>query len=756
MKLLLSHNPYMKETKLFLDEKEYTEQGKLKSILSGNQSFQDLIPELISSMKEELNETSFDITFHGRDLDFEDLEDVVEHYKGKENYNISLNYKKGANSDNIKEELEGLIKEMQMGPYEELKNPEIMAKFKNTFESLEAEVGVIATMSSGKSTLINAFMGRNVLPSKNEACTATVCRIKDIDGKKDYRMRYYDSDGNLVQDWKNISNTSPVDDIEEINEKGNNVEKIELECDVPYINSSNMQLVLVDTPGPNNSQNPKHQEHTLGFIKNSIHKPLVLYVINATQIAIKDDETFLREIAYAMKRAGKQSKDRFIFAINKIDCIDYEKEDVTGVINAVKNYLETFGIENPKVFPLTAEYAKIIRFDSNSIKLTKKQKKILNDYDYFLPEDDEDIHNFEMNMVDKASLSKRNKNQLLEKVKGLLEAGKDKDAALIFSGVPAIEEYINDYLRKYAYVSKISDVVNSFINFIKNEKLMEGIEKELAYNEVKRKEIVESIKKIEVNIEKGKNAKEFDKKIDEIQVDDAEIKSMDNMIDNTFNNLTDNFFGKTTPNSIKQLLESATKDINLLVANLKTSAMSFFYNEVTFKVDNIYSEYQTYIRGLLPPDSSNSFQGGINKSIFQEMVRKDTTNFLSENTKESREKIINKKWYNPFTWFKKNTIIREEYVNLKDLFNEYLAPERKRISAIIDEVKFEVEAELKSVKNDFRSKKRTIDLAIENKLVEIKEKAEDIEKMKIESKEKEKDRLWLENISKKLAKILSV
>ena len=31
---------------------------------------------------------------------------------------------------------------------------------------------VMATMSSGKSTLINALLGQQILPSRNEACTA--------------------------------------------------------------------------------------------------------------------------------------------------------------------------------------------------------------------------------------------------------------------------------------------------------------------------------------------------------------------------------------------------------------------------------------------------------------------------------------------------------------------------------------------------------------------------------------------------------
>ena len=40
---------------------------------------------------------------------------------------------------------------------------------------------VMATMSSGKSTLINALLGEELLPSKNEACTAKIYSIIDDD-----------------------------------------------------------------------------------------------------------------------------------------------------------------------------------------------------------------------------------------------------------------------------------------------------------------------------------------------------------------------------------------------------------------------------------------------------------------------------------------------------------------------------------------------------------------------------------------------
>ena len=40
---------------------------------------------------------------------------------------------------------------------------------------------VMATMSSGKSTLINALLGEHILPNKNEACTSKIYSIVDDD-----------------------------------------------------------------------------------------------------------------------------------------------------------------------------------------------------------------------------------------------------------------------------------------------------------------------------------------------------------------------------------------------------------------------------------------------------------------------------------------------------------------------------------------------------------------------------------------------
>lgn len=59
-------------------------------------------------------------------------------------------------------------------------------------------IHVIATMSSGKSTLINALLRRKLMPSKNEACTAIITEILDDDGK-DFSAIVYDRSDNEIK-----------------------------------------------------------------------------------------------------------------------------------------------------------------------------------------------------------------------------------------------------------------------------------------------------------------------------------------------------------------------------------------------------------------------------------------------------------------------------------------------------------------------------------------------------------------------------
>ncbi len=58
--------------------------------------------------------------------------------------------------------------------------------------------------------------------------------------------------------------------------------------------------MLVDTPGPNNSQNQAHKNTTYQAIRDDSNN-LILYVLNGTQLKTKDDARLLRYAADQIK-----------------------------------------------------------------------------------------------------------------------------------------------------------------------------------------------------------------------------------------------------------------------------------------------------------------------------------------------------------------------------------------------------------------------------------------------------------------------
>lgn len=138
------------------------------------------------------------------------------------------------------------------------------------------------------------------------------------------------------------------------------VSMIRAEGNIPFVSSDDVSLVLVDTPGPNNSRDPEHKAATYRMLSES-SKTLVLYLLNATQLAVNDDNNLLNYVADSMKVGGKQSKDRFIFVVNKLDEFKPGEDSVSGSIDKVRNYLEDKGIKNPNIYPASALTALEIR-----------------------------------------------------------------------------------------------------------------------------------------------------------------------------------------------------------------------------------------------------------------------------------------------------------------------------------------------------------------------------------------------------------
>ena len=382
----------------------------------------------------------------------------------------------------------------------------IEKSFKKVFDT-DFEIIVVATISSGKSTLINAMLGTELLPARNEATTATFSHIHNDDTADHFRCEYFNSNG--IQEEINPATLESMDDL---NDKC--IPEIHLYGDIVGISSQKLKLVLTDTPGPNNSRTEEHKTHMDKVIKYSDYKPMILYVLNATQLETNDDNTLLNDIAEAMSAGGRQASDRFLFVMNKADTFDPERDgSVSRMIDKTVEYLEKHGIKNPKIFPCSAYFAKIIRQYLVGMEVTRREKsELTGKIPLFIEEE-------EMHFSDMAPLSdsaRKKINKLLEEAKS---ANDEYRQALVHTGVPAVEAAISEYLEKYAVPAKITEALHSFKQII-DDLNNEAKEKEAwKDNEKKRAEKIKAIAILQKNIAKGRQGQEFKAKIDALSVE---------------------------------------------------------------------------------------------------------------------------------------------------------------------------------------------------------------------------------------------
>ena len=320
--MLIKYNPYRLQQKSKLN--------------FADRRLQEWVEELPEIVFEEYRTRQFKITFQGTILDFEDVEGMARD-AAKDGFNIVLEHIPAKEVSDKESAISEIFDEIQRGPFDELRQPDVVKAF-NMAKSSDFEVNVVATMSAGKSTLINSLLRQKLMPAKQEACTATITEIKDNDGDC-FTAKVYDANGVLIQTHPELT----FEIMERLNSNPD-VSKIRVEGNIPFVASDDVSLVLVDTPGPNNSRDPEHRAATYRMLSES-SKAVVLYILNATQLAVNDDYNLLSHVADSMRVGGKQSRDRFIFVVNKLDEFKKGEDSVDAAISKVRDYLKDNGIE---------------------------------------------------------------------------------------------------------------------------------------------------------------------------------------------------------------------------------------------------------------------------------------------------------------------------------------------------------------------------------------------------------------------------
>lgn len=198
-------------------------------------------------------------------------------------------------------------------------------------------VAVVGEFSTGKSALVNALLGEDLLPTALEACTAVVTRIRCA-GENE-------PPGVSVRFRKSGKRTVPREQLRELLTFESREEDdipIEAEVVVPRGSFLDHGIELIDTPGVNDPD-ARGEQVTLGFLPQA---DAIIFITHAARAFKESELTFLRD------RVGEPDRDRVLFVINACDILE-DAEDFDDLRDRAAKVLAG-SYDSPRVHPVSA------------------------------------------------------------------------------------------------------------------------------------------------------------------------------------------------------------------------------------------------------------------------------------------------------------------------------------------------------------------------------------------------------------------
>lgn len=588
----VKYNPYRLETVLKVDGREVSTDSILYKVTK-KKRLQEWIGQFPRLLREELNTIDFALEYCGMALDWDDFEDAFKQAQKDGVIKISdMRFIAGKSDDDINKKIVSVFRDLQDGPIDDFRDARLLTAFENINNSI-FPVNVIATMSSGKSTLINALLGKKLMPSKNEACTATITEILDADNPNFSAVVYNENDC-IIQDVPELT----YDVMSDLNET-DEVYKIVAEGNIPFLDSRSTSLMLVDTPGPNNAQNQAHKNTTYRAI-NKDSNNLILYVLNGTQLSTNDDAALLHYVSEQIKKGGKQIRDRFLFVINKMDQFNPEEEDIGKAILSAKRYLASYGIEDPQLFPCSAFTALNIRTylaDVDIDNLTRAQERLLSlTARDTLPMIDKFVGYESMHLEQYSTLSPSAQRELNYRLSQAIENNDTREQALIHSGIYSLEAAITAYVKKYAKTKKVKDLVESFEEVLKSNGVLTKAKTRVATDDAAAKACADRAASVKQKIADGNEAKAFKQKIAALDPMTKIEDKTEQLKQNATTNSSKIFrpYGETITSreEAKRLVNQFSTFSSDAMAELTSELESVINTEIVNTGENLLFEYQ--------------------------------------------------------------------------------------------------------------------------------------------------------------------
>ncbi|WP_312919594.1 dynamin family protein [Stutzerimonas nitrititolerans] len=747
----ITHNPFIVDTTFLINDQAPADGCKLSSYKESR--LQLWVEKLFDELSNLFNgDNQFRVVFTGVESDFLDIQEAAQVAIAK-GMQVELEWVQTQPTEQRLEQIRTLMTEAREHPrFDQFieDNDEVRQSIEEAFNR-DFDVYVVATMSSGKSTLINAMLGRDLLPAANEATTATIARITDNDQMTEhFSAKRYNRSGQLVGQESDVD----LECLKDWNQLGD-TKLIDIEGNIVAIRErEDVRLVLTDTPGPNNSQDEEHQRTTMSFIQDSKRNPLILYVLNASQLGTNDDRNLLGLVAETMRKGGKQSKDRFIFVINKMDVFDPENgENIPSVLERVNQYLTSNGIHNPLIYPVSANLTRLIRKPSDQ-HTRKERGEFVAMADMFNEEPS-------MNMLQYMPITSRVHRSLQDKRYSEL---------LLSSGLPAVEAMVDEYIDKYNFPHRLKrayDAMNRAIEVGLNE--AELIE-QLQQDERTLAHLNEEIMGLQQRQEKGFDAAAYKDKIEREgkalpRETELELVELESVMGPIIKKLGARFTQKdATVNTAETRVLEAEELLQFNHKKLVNLYEAVFSSSQAIIRDDLHAEYKRYIteifqnaetltlpilEGIMKAASNISFNLSVKQDDIQQKRVVIGTREVSDST-----------WWNPFSWGSTKTVrdySNEDQVDLEKLWNERVTKIETEFSRLVADARNEIEVgKNRLIEQYVAFMTREFDLKFAELLASLSTKITDRDAREYAIAEAKELHAWIDNFKAKLDSTLAI
>ncbi|MBR2209343.1 MAG: dynamin family protein [Synergistaceae bacterium] len=199
-----------------------------------------------------------------------------------------------------------------------------------------------ASMSAGKSMLINTIVGKKITRTQSTAATGRIHYI--------YNKPF--EDGFTAKWEENGTLTMNASEEELMNENDNN--SVRVWTYFRSFLSDKFRWCLIDTPGVNFSRNSEHSEITRQAIEKESWDYLI-YIVNSEQMGTTDDRQHIEYIA------NHAPENKVIFLLNKLDNYRIKDDSISEAVSKMHDELEKIGFKNPAICPISAYTAMLAK-----------------------------------------------------------------------------------------------------------------------------------------------------------------------------------------------------------------------------------------------------------------------------------------------------------------------------------------------------------------------------------------------------------